>query len=165
MASVSHRPALALRPTNASLTASNTRSVSGTKRTRDDDTDDVAETRGSAKRSRVDVVATAISTNIFNKESKTPKLEKPVDVVAPKTGLENRPTAGTATAEKRAEKEKSRAARLAAEEDFRLKYRNAFPAWKFYFDGVSSGAVASATRKIQALGAVSKCCNSDAHKF
>ena len=164
MASASlHRPALALRPSNASLSGSNARSVSGTKRTRDEDADDLAETRGSAKRTRVDTPA--ISTNIFNKESKTPKLEKPVDVVAPKTGLENRPTAGTATAEKRAEKEKSRAARLAAEEDFRLKYRNAFPAWKFYFDGVSSGAVASATRKIQALGAVSKCCNSDAHKF
>jgi hypothetical protein len=153
MASASlHRPALALRPSNASLSGSNARSVSGTKRTRDEDADDLAETRGSAKRTRVDTPA--ISTNIFNKELKTPKLEKAVD--APKTGLENRPTAGTATAKKRSEKEKSKAARLAAEEDFRVKYRDAFPAWKFYFDGVPSVAVTSATRRIQALGAVSE---------
>lgn len=137
----STRPALALRPSNASLSGSNTRSFSGTKRTRDDDAEDLAETRGSAKRPRVDVAAI---------ELQTPKLE----VVKP--GLENRQTAATATAKKRLDKEKSKAARLAAEEDFRLKYRNAFPAWKFYFDGVPSGAVASTTRKIQALGAVSK---------
>jgi hypothetical protein len=141
---VVHRPALALRPSNAGLSPSNTRSVSGTKRTRDDeDAEDIAETRGSAKRARVDV------------DVKTPKLDKAVEVPIPKVNLENKPIAVTATAKKRSDKEKSRAARQAAEEDFRLKYRNAFPAWTFYFDGVPSGAVVSATRKIQALGAVS----------
>ena len=55
----------------------------------------------------------------------------------------------------RADKEKSRASKLEAEENFRIKYRAAFPEWKFYFDGVPLGAVNVATRKIEQLGGVS----------
>jgi len=55
----------------------------------------------------------------------------------------------------RADKEKSRASKLEAEENFRVKYRAAFPHWKFYFDGVPLSAVNGATRKIEQLGGVS----------
>lgn len=52
-------------------------------------------------------------------------------------------------------KEKARLARLEAEEEFRTKYRAAFPSWRFYFDGVPSPQVAAACRRIESLGAVS----------
>jgi len=49
---------------------------------------------------------------------------------------------------------RSKAEKAAAEEEFRVKYGRAFPAWKFYFESVPQVAVASATRKILELNGV-----------
>lgn len=49
---------------------------------------------------------------------------------------------------------RSKAEKAAVEEEFRVKYGRAFPLWKFYFEAVPQGAVASATRKILELNGV-----------
>ena len=48
----------------------------------------------------------------------------------------------------------SKAEKVAAEEEFRVKYGRAFPLWKFYFEAVPQAAMASATRKILELNGV-----------
>ena len=51
-------------------------------------------------------------------------------------------------------KEKRRALREAMNEDFRIKYTKAFPAWTFYFDATVEDGRASLIARILALKAV-----------
>lgn len=178
MASVTTYPQVQRRPVlvphangNASHSSSHSRppTTNGIKRSRDDEDDaqDDVDPRfgntGSAKKSRLEDISSVI--NIVNKDTKTPKVDKLEIKGIDASAVENKPdntstaksttTNSTANAKRKAEKEKARAARLEAEEEFRVKYRQAFPSWKFYFDGVPSDAVSSATRRIEALGAVS----------
>lgn len=172
MATIVHRQALAPRPVNDSTPqrlsgSAGPGSSHSLKRAREDDGEDVVASRGSAKRSRASLDNISDTLRAIAPETKiaalelTPRPMKPahtvakVDKQADRT-TEDKLTKGNRTSSKktREEKEKSHAARLAAEEEFSSKYRSAFPSWKFYFDGVPTAAVATATKRIESLGAV-----------
>lgn len=159
MSSVTRRPALVSVPINASLVTSSQKIINGAKRSREDDPDDAAATRSSAKRLRLDVTPqSTLPIPSFDITACTPEpkvhfQEKSKDSGVVSKGLDL-PKDARSSKKSQADKEKAKAAKLEAEELFRHRYRAAFPEWRFYFDGVPLGAVHTATRKIEQLGAV-----------
>jgi hypothetical protein len=158
MAFVQTRPALAPRIINTPTPtpSPNSGSNANAKRSRDDADDEPSATRSSTKRPRLEGPLTAPTENSA-KLSSLITSQIPVDKKEDKNlvATTKSSTKDSASAKKiRADKERSRAAKQAAEEDFREKYRAAFPSWKFYFDAVPLAARNAATKKIELLGAV-----------
>jgi len=159
MATFNRRPALVQVPINANIFSAQQKPGSGGKRSREDGPEDPAATLGSAKRVRLEVTPPkaqqipSLQITACTPDPTALVKDKGNDMAATAKSLDV--TKGAYSPKKsRADKEKSRASRLEAEENFRIKYRSAFPEWKFYFDGVPSSAVNAATRKIEQLGAV-----------
>lgn len=160
MATFSRRPALVQVPINAAITPVQQKAGSGTKRNREDDPEDPTATQSSAKRVRLDATPpTALQIPSLQLTACTPDplifTKNKTKDLAPVTKSLDVVKDARSPKKSRADKEKSRASKLEAEENFRIKYRAAFPHWKFYFDGVPLVAVNGATRKIEQLGGVS----------
>ncbi|PVF94676.1 hypothetical protein CPB86DRAFT_632490 [Serendipita vermifera] len=156
MAFVQTRPALAPRTINAPSISPNSGSNVNAKRSRDDADDEPSASRSSTKRPRLENHPSASTENsaklssITTSHTLADKNEDNHLIATTKSS-----TKESASAKKtKVDKEKSKAAKLAAEEDFREKYRAAFPSWKFYFDAVPQPARNAATKKIELLGAV-----------
>jgi hypothetical protein len=138
------------------------------KRPREDEGDDASATRVSSKRTRVDYHGSSHlqpshshPSNHTLAQPVTPKVTDSnrlkVETLAlrgptPRDKDSTQDAASRLAKKTKADKEKEK---LRVAEEFRTKYREAFPSWKFYFDGVAPDAVRHATKKIEALGAVS----------
>ena len=171
MATLAQRQALAPRPVNDSTPQRPSAnpgpsSAHSLKRAREDDLEDTTASRGSAKRSRPSLDNISAALHAIAPEMKTNPLEltprpvKAVPTIIKSIKQADRPkedeisTENRQSKKTRAEKEKSRDARLAAEQDFIAKYRRAFPSWRFYFDGVPEPAAKAAAKRVESLGAV-----------
>lgn len=165
MSSASKRPPLAPRPTNGSIPYGHLSHTSSQKRPREDDGDDASATRVFTKRSRVDYSASthlqpslpSLAVPVTPKVNDTNRLKVETLVLrgpTPKDKDATREAVSRLAKKTKIDKEKAKLAKLQAEEEFRTKYRQAFPSWKFYFDGVAPDAVRNATKRIEALGGV-----------